>query len=527
MKEIKELKFEELTLEQKIGMVMVSSVRKKEDIEFTLELIKKRACGAVWVYATSPLHDEAMSAMREAADYPIIFISDAEEGLGDYIIGRHNALGMANNEELAYAFGKVTAIQARKKGINIICNPLLDMVNGNCACGANIRSIGSDKETVSRLAAAEARGMHDGGVLTVGKHYPGTSTTAYIDSHMAETVSDATVEELLDYNLYPYKYLIDRGLLDGVMTEHTRFHKIDPEYPASLSKDVIGIIRERLGFRGFCVTDALPMMGIVARFGKIKSKGMAIAAGNDLALVFGDPRNEFNIMLQCYNEGVFTEEELDRAVMTVLETQHKIMNLSDNAEITDKDLDELDRINKDSVYAKTDEGIPQSISKDGKHLFAVLTDISQDFDTPGRLAVDTVSNSWYKPEIIVEKLNSTFPNSGVYCIKEYPTRVDVAGLLDESTKYDDVIFITYFNSAPYLGREMLSSRIISIFEAMQMTNKVSAVVHFGNPYVLEDLPHIPRVLVAPSCYASTVSAIDVLCGDYPAYGVLTYDVKIK
>ena len=40
MKEIKELKFEELTLEQKIGMVMVSSVRKKEDIEFTLELIK-------------------------------------------------------------------------------------------------------------------------------------------------------------------------------------------------------------------------------------------------------------------------------------------------------------------------------------------------------------------------------------------------------------------------------------------------------------------------------------------------------
>ena len=109
---------------------------------------------------------------------------------------------------------------------------------------------------------------------------------------MAETSSEATVEELLDYNLYPYKYLIDRGLLDGVMTEHTRFSSIDNVYPASLSKPVIDIIRDRLNFDGFCVTDALTMMGVVTKFGYDNSKGLSIAAGNDLALVWGNAKED-------------------------------------------------------------------------------------------------------------------------------------------------------------------------------------------------------------------------------------------
>lgn len=528
MKAINELKFEELTLEQKIGMVTVSSVRKKADFEFTLELIKKRCVGAVWVYPYSDYdHENSMKAMREAADYPVIFITDAESGMGEYTIGRHNALGMTNSEELAYTFGKITAIEARKKGVNIVCNPLLDMANCNCACGANIRSIGCDKEIVARIAAAESKGMHDGGVLTVGKHYPGSSTKEYIDSHMAETDSDATVEELLDYNLYPYKYLIDRGLLDGVMTRHTRFHKIDSEYPASLSKSVINIIRERLGFDGFCVTDALPMMGIVARFGKIRSKGLSIAAGNDLALVFGDPRAEFDIMRKCFDDGVYTQEELDRAVKVVLATQHKIMSLPQDAEITEEDKEMFKRINTDSIYAKADEGLTQSISKHGKHLFVVLTDIGTELDELGKIAEDTITNSWYKPEKIIEKLGAVFPDSGIYAIKEYPSRVDIARLLDKSTEYDDVVFVTYFNSAPYLGREMLSVRIISIMEAMQMTNKISTVMHFGNPYILEDLPHIPRIIVGPASTEATESAIAVLAGEYTAKGVLTYDIKLK
>lgn len=528
MKSLKELNFDELTVEQKIGLVTVSSVRKKEDFEFTLELIKKRAVGAVWIYPYSDYnHEESMKAMRMAADYPIIFIADAEAGMGEHTIGRQNALGIADSEELAYTFGKITAIEARRCGINVVCNPILDMADGNCACGTNIRAIGNNKEKVAKIAAAEAKGMHDGGVLTVGKHYPGSGTEEYIDSHMAETGSDATLEELLDYNLYPYKYLIDRGLLDGVMTRHTRFYKIDDYYPASLSKKVINIIREKLGFDGFCVTDALPMMGIVARFGTEKSKGMSIAAGNDLALVFGDPRREYEIMKKCYAEGVFTDEELDRAVKTVLYTQHKLMLLDESAVITEEDEANFRRINTDAIYERCDDGVSETISKDGKHLFAILTDLDVNCDALGKIAVDTITNHWYKPERIMEMLDNKFPNSRTYAIKEYPSRLDVAKLLDAATQYDDVVFVTYFNSAPYLGREMLSARIISIFDAMQKTNRISTVMHFGNPYVLEDLAHVSRIIIGPASENAAESAINVLVGEYPAKGVLTYDIKLK
>jgi hypothetical protein len=43
-----------------------------------------------------------------------------------------------------------------------------------------------------------AKGMHDGGVLTVGKHYPGGNNPLAIDSHMAESVCFQTEEELLE-----------------------------------------------------------------------------------------------------------------------------------------------------------------------------------------------------------------------------------------------------------------------------------------------------------------------------------------
>lgn len=527
MKELKMLKFEELTTEQKIGMAMVASVRSKESFEYTLELVKKRSIGAIWIYTQFDYdHNAARKAFEEAADYPIIFIADAESGMGNHLIGRHNSIGMTDSEELAYIFGKATAIEARKEGINTICCPLLDMIDKNAACGTNVRSLGNDKEKVSRLAAAEARGLHDGGVLTVGKHYPGCSTTAHIDSHMAETSSEATVEELLDYNLYPYKYLIDRGLLDGVMTEHTRFSSIDNVYPASLSKPVIDIIRDRLNFDGFCVTDALTMMGVVTKFGYDNSKGLSIAAGNDLALVWGNAKEDYEALTRCYNNGVFNDEQLDRAVKVVLAAQEKVLNLPEVPEWTDEDEAMFRRINTDSIYARIDEGLPKSISRDGKHYFVIMTSMDTANDK-GKLAEDTMTTHWYKPERIAKILQEKFPNSTVYALKEYPNTGDMDRVLRGCLGHDEVVFVTYFNSAAGVGREAFTPRIISLIESLQVTNSISTILYFGNPYVLEDIPHISRVIIGPTSEMAVESGINVLAGDYPAKGVLTYDIKLN
>ena len=243
---MKELKFEELTLEQKIGMVTCGMVgnwgRSPEGDEFILDLVRKRALGSIWILPSASDFKEITAKIKEAADYPLLFITDAESGCDDYTIGLHNSLGMTDNEELAYEFGKVTAIAAREKGYNVVCNPVVDMCRGISSCGGNMRSLGSDKYKVAKLAEAIAQGMRDGGVLTVAKHYPSaekkTLNSKLIDSHMAESCSYMTKEELLDYSLFPYLELMKKGLMDGIMTGHCRLPNIDPDYPASLSSPI-------------------------------------------------------------------------------------------------------------------------------------------------------------------------------------------------------------------------------------------------------------------------------------------------
>nr|MBQ4319824.1 hypothetical protein [Clostridia bacterium] len=245
MKEIKELKLEELSTKQKLGMATCFSMLDFGDgYDYLLDLIRNHSAGAVWVHEHIEEKHHVIEKVKEAADYPILIFTDAESGLGEYQIGCHNSIGMTGSEELAYAFGKVTAVTARKKGYNVVCDPVIDMVNGNGACGANVRSLGNDKYQVAKLAAAMARGMHDGGVLTVGKHYPSSSEKSNgvtnpkrdrrIDSHMAESTGYDTVEELIDYNLYPYRELMKENLLDGIMVQHCRMVNIDPDNPARL-----------------------------------------------------------------------------------------------------------------------------------------------------------------------------------------------------------------------------------------------------------------------------------------------------
>ena len=74
---IMRLKQEELTLEQKLGMLYCARPFTDRDLEFTLELIKKRALGSVQILPTQPHY---MKKIKEVADYPIIIVCDTETG---------------------------------------------------------------------------------------------------------------------------------------------------------------------------------------------------------------------------------------------------------------------------------------------------------------------------------------------------------------------------------------------------------------------------------------------------------------
>jgi beta-glucosidase-like glycosyl hydrolase len=527
VKEMKELKLKELSLKQKLGMVSIATINTRQNPdyeEYVFNLIKERALGAVWVQ--QGFCDDDMPGLvkkiKELADYPILIVQDAESGVGDFMVGKHNAIGLAGTEEHAYAFGKCVGVTARNMGYNMICDPVVDLSTTGSA-----RSLGGDKEKVAALAVAIAKGLHDSGILTVAKHYPGGSNPKGIDSHMTESFSEDTVEDLLSYDFYPYIRLIEEGLLDGIMTRHRRFVNIDPNYPATLSKKVIDIIRN-LGFNGVVMTDALSMMGIRAKFSLVESKGLAISAGVDLLLHWqNDNKVDFDAVTESYEKGMIKDDILDAAVQRVLDAQHKTLVKPKYTNLTGEDIKMFESINKDCIYAKTDENVPVSISRDGRHFFAVLVRNGAKINSGGKMDVDTFSTDWHQPLKIEAKIKEVFPNSEVEMIDQFPGPMDCARILSHSIDYDDVVFITFSEALAYTGPEHLTRRIENIITAMQHTNRISTIMHFGNPFVLENLGHIPRNIIGAQSKKCVDTAIDVLAGLYPANGKPTYNANLK
>ena len=527
MKEIKPLILEELSVEQKLGLLNVILVMEgfhtPERMDFILDLVKKRSVGAIWVHAMSSKEyiTSTIKQLQDAADYPLLFFTDAEGGLREHRIGRHNTLGCTDNEEYAYNFGKVVALEGKKLGYNVICNPVLD-----ARFDGSSRSLGSDKNKIAKLGAAVARGMHDAGVLSVAKHYPSGFDLRGIDSHMAESQSQQTEKELLETSLYPYLKLMEENLLDGMMVSHMSFPNIDPErHPATLSKKVIDIIRNQ-GFDGFLITDALGMMAIRSRYGYYNAHGLAINAGNDFALPFAkeDYVESHQAMIDAYKNGTITEERLNSAVKHIIAAQEKVVKMPEARDITEEEKITFEKINTDSIFAKCDEGLTTSISRDGKHFFAIM--VRNEYSVGG-VAVDTFNNGWLYPEKVIAKIKELFPNSKYELIYQFPTQLQNEAVLGKSIDCEDVIFLTFSEPIAYTGKEHLTRRIETLINGMQLSNRISTVVHFGNPLVLENLSHIPRYILGFNSEKSITACLEVLTGKLEAKGSLTYEAKLN
>lgn len=528
---MKEIIFEEMTLKQKLSFVHNATLNAwctREDEDYVIELAKNRAIGSVWVQWSnvhSALIRNRIKRIRQAADYPILIITDAECGFDEYRIGYANALGRTYKEEYSYAFGKKLGVTAREIGYNVVCNPLLDI----SLTGSN-RSLGSNIHEIARLAKAQAQGMHDAGILTVGKHYPSCIKKEAVDTHLVEGHCDRTVEELVATSLYAYGELIKEDLLDGIMSGHNVMEKIDPDRPTSLSKAVLNIIREKFGFKGFIITDALCMMGIRAKYGPHDPMGMCIEAGNDLANMYDSHGVERlqNAINDCYERGLLTEEALNNAVKNILRAQHRLMELdaAKATAVTEEEDYLAQNIDADGVSAIVDDGLDLTIPRDGKHMFIIVAS-NEYLNEQSQVGADTFSGDWHKPDLIKSEIQKLFPNSNITIMHQYPTQGQCLNVINNSFGYDNVVFITYSEFLAYTGPECFTRRFLNIINSMQYTNRISTIIHYGNPTVMEEIPHISRKIFGGCSQKSTLACLEVLAGERKAKGKLPYEVNFK
>ncbi len=522
---MKVLNVSELTVEQKIGqLLMCRGVSSQKELDFVLELIKNHALGGVQVRADSQAA-ATISAIQQAADYPVFVAADMECGYepGGLTIAGNIALGAVDDPMAAYHFARITATQAKAVGWNMIWGPVVDMAPVNAPCRI-CRCISANKEKTADIACAYMKGFADCGVIGTAKHYPSVSDIV-IDTHMQEGASHMTEAELTEGPLYPYQKMIERLGSDmmGVMTGHFRCVNIDSEYPATLSSVLIGILR-RMGFNGLVVTDSFAMMGVLQRFGEERALGLAIAAGNDLVLpnYRTSLAESYQQMMNCYRKGIFSVDRLNNAVSHVLKAQERTLRFPSTFNITEADRKAISRINRNSLCAITDPGLDIKLDTKGNHLFVILTENSYQEKNQTDSEINFIT--WWNSKHMTDLLRRYFLRSSFLTICEFPNSRQIEEVCVAATEHADIIFVTFCDTGAYYGTDGLTERIRNLIASLG--EKVSMVVHTGNPYAMEQLPHIPRLLFCFQSSESMACIPEILSGNMKPSGCMPLPLKL-
>ncbi len=173
---------------------------------------------------------------------------------------------------------RALGLMLRSCGINVDALPLLDVRQEGATDIIGDRALGSEPMQVAALGRAVLDGLGSAGVLGIIKHMPGHGR-ALVDSHHELPVVTASAEEL-EVDLEPFERLASAPM---GMTAHVVYVAWDPDRPASLSPIIIReIIRGRIGFDGFLMSDDIGMEALAGDFGS-RASGV-VAAGCDAAL---------------------------------------------------------------------------------------------------------------------------------------------------------------------------------------------------------------------------------------------------
>lgn len=336
--------YRSLTLEEQLAQLIMPIVFPSADAHRIkreeLRVRQNRWGGILYQKGLMTEQLEMNTQLQKASKTPMLIALDGEWGLYMRLkdaprFPRNLGLGLYNDEQLIYNYGREVARECRLMGIHINFAPTVDVnINPkNPVIGS--RSFGDNPKQVSLLSSAYALGLEDGDILSVAKHFPGHGDTSE-DSHKTLPLVSAPLTRLQSVELAPFKAYIKEGY-GGIMTAHLRIPALEPStLPSSLSRIITTDLLQRdLGFGGLIFTDGLEMKGV--QTGRVKDIGVAaLQAGNDILLGPSDPEAQLKNLILAYWRGELNPSEIQNKVRKVLAYKYRLIISKENPQTSPK-----------------------------------------------------------------------------------------------------------------------------------------------------------------------------------------------
>lgn len=320
-KEWVETRLKGMSLKEKIGQLFIHTVAPQDTEPNRRNIrnaVKEYKVGGL-LFSGGQLSTQVVltNFAQEMAETPLLMTFDGEWGLAMRLKGtpsfpKNRVLGCIQDNELLYEYGLEVARQCREIGVHVNFAPVADVDNNPLNPVINTRSFGGDPRNVADKVIAYSRGLEEGGVLSVSKHFPGHGDTN-VDSHKALPVLNFSRERMDSIELYPFRQAIQAGL-GGIMVGHLEVPAFSKK-PASISTEILSLLQNDLGFKGLAFTDALEMKGIS---NNPNLCAQTLIAGNDMLLAPRNLKRELDGVLNAVKNGQLTEEQITEKCRKVL-----------------------------------------------------------------------------------------------------------------------------------------------------------------------------------------------------------------
>jgi len=287
-----------VALEVKIGEMLMVGIEGTTTTEDARHLIQDLHVGNVVLLdrnVASPAQvlrlTQGLQALALSANGSGLLIGADQEGgtvqrlrPGFTVLPDATTVGAARRPDLAQALGRMVGDELLAVGVNVDLAPVLDVNDNPNNPVIGPRAFGTTPDVVQTSGLAFAVGLHEAGVIAVGKHFPGHGSTG-TDSHFALSIVPKDRQALEAVELPPFRLAAASGI-DAMMVAHVAYPALDPSgLPATVSAPIIsGVLRGDLGFAGVVMTDDMGMTGISELMTPEEGAVRAVLAGADMVL---------------------------------------------------------------------------------------------------------------------------------------------------------------------------------------------------------------------------------------------------